>query len=342
MAYHPTRRSLTLGLGGLLAAPAIVRAQSALPKARFTAGWTFQGNQSYMLRAKAAGYFREAGVDVDVSRGFGSGRVPVDIAGGVFDLGAGEMSATLKFMAENPDSDLIVVAILDDTNQMAMAVRADGPIKSPRDIEGGALAAPDFDVGRQLFPAFARMAGVDAGKIAWQSVSLELREPMLVQKRVDGITGNASSMVPNLKRLGLDTSQQRLFFYRDAGLDLYSNCFVASRRFAQNNPAALKAALAGLFRAYVDFYRDPTESLKTLQALEPLTDVAVETERVALLKKVLPLGKKMKLEGVSAVDPERLEFCIRTIEDSYGLPKRLTRERVYTDAFLPPPDLRMI
>jgi NitT/TauT family transport system substrate-binding protein len=342
MASHPTRRGVSLGLCGLIAAPAVVRAQTSAPKVRFTAGWTFQGNQSYMLRAKAAGYFREAGVDVDVSRGFGSGRVPVDIAGGVFDLGAGEMSATLKFMAENPDADLIVVAILDDTNQMAMAVRADGPIKSPKDIEVRALAAPDFDVGRQLFPAFARMAGVDAGKISWQSVSLELREPMLVQKRVDGITGNASSMVPNLKRLGLDASQLRLFFYRDAGLDLYSNCYVASRNFALNNPVALKAALAGLFRAYVDFYRDPTESLKTLQATEPLTDVAVETERVALLKSVLPLGKKMKLEGVSAVDPERLEFCIRTIEESYGLPRRLTRERVYTDAFLPPTNMRMI
>ncbi|MDF2120229.1 ABC transporter substrate-binding protein [Roseiarcaceae bacterium H3SJ34-1] len=336
-----TRRSAMIGSAAVIGMPWIARAQ-ALPKVRFTAGWAFQGNQSYMLRAQKMGYFREAGVDVAVSRGFGSGRVPVDIAGGVFDLGTGEMSATLKFMAENPDSDLVIVSILEDTNQVAMTVRADGPIKTPKDIEGGTLAAPESDVGRQLFPAFARVAGIDISKITWISVSPELREPMLVQKRATGVTGNASSTALSLKRLGIDLPQQRIFFYRDSGLDLYSNCYVASRKFAEKNPAALKAALTGLFRAYVDYYRDATDSLKVLMEVEPLTDLAIETERVAYLKQILPMGKAMKEQGISTVDPARLELCIRTIEEAYGLPKRLTKERVYTDAYLPAQNIRMV
>lgn len=342
MARLLTRRVALAGAVAGIAAPFVARGQTALPKVRFTAGWAFQGNQSYMLRARDAGYFREAGVDVSVSRGFGSGRIPVDIAGGVFDLGAGEMSATLKFMAENPDSDLVVVAILEDTNQMAMTVRGDGPIRSPKDIEGGTLAAPESDVGRQLFPAWARMAGVDASKVNWVSVALELREPMLVQKRVNGITGNTSSTALGLKRLGMDLPDQRIFFYRDAGLDLYSNCYVASRKFAEKNPEALKAALTGLFRAYVEYYRDPTESLKVLMAAEPLTDLKIEAERVAFLKQTMPVGKAMKEHGISTVDPARLELCIKTIEESYGLPKRLTKERVYTDAYLPSKSVRMV
>jgi len=339
---HLTRRNAMIGSAAVIAMPWIARAQVALPKVRFTAGWSFQGNQSYMLRAQKAGYFRDAGVDVSVSRGFGSGRIPVDIAGGVFDLGAGEMSATLKFMAENPDSDLVVVAILEDTNQVAMTVRADGPIKTPKDIEGASLAAPESDVGRQLFPAYAKVAGIDASKVTWISVAPELREPMLIQKRTAGVTGNASSTAPSLKRLGMDLPDQRIFFYRDAGLDLYSNCYVASRKFAEKNPAALKAALTGLFRAYVDYYRDATDSLKVLAEVEPLTDLKIETERVAFLKKIMPMGKAMKEQGISTVDPARLELCITTIEEAYGLPKRLTKERVYTDAYLPAQSQRMV
>ena len=342
-----TRRGAMIGTAAtagasVLGAPFISRAQGALPKVRFTAGWSFQGNQSYMLRAQKAGYFRDAGVDVAVSRGFGSGRLPVDIAGGVFDLGAGEMSATLKFMAENPDSDLVVVAILEDTNQVAMTVRGDSPIRTPKDIEGGTLAAPESDVGRQLFPAYAKFAGIDISKITWISVAPELREPMLVQKRASGVTGNASSTALSLKRLGMDLPQQRIFYYRDAGLDLYSNCYVASRKFAQKNPEALKGALTGLFRAYVEYYRDPTDSLKVLAEVEPLTDLKIETERVAFLKSILPMGKAMKEHGISTVDPARLELCIRTIEEAYGLPKRLTKERVYTDAYLPAQNVRMV
>lgn len=329
------------GGAGLLAAPALVRGEAAPPKVRFTAGWSFSGSHAYMLHCQHKGYAREAGADLVVSRGFGSGRVPVDIASGIFDLGSGEMSATLKFLAENPDADVIVVGIIQDTNQVSMTVRADGPIMTPKEIEGRTLAAPDFDVGRQLFPAFARVAGIDVAKVKFVSVAPELREPMLVQKRADGVTGQTSSTALSLKRLGLDLPQQRIFFYRDSGLDLYSECYVASRKFAERNPAVLTAALTGLFRSYVECYHDPAEALQILKQVEPLTDVPIEAERIALLRRILPLGV-MKTHGLSTVDPKRLEMCIRTIEEAFDLPHRLSNERVYTDSYLPPAKLRMV
>jgi len=337
-----TRRSVMIGAGaGLLAMPAIARGQAALTRVRFTSGWALQGGHAYMVYAQKQGYAKAGGADLQVSRGFGSGRVPVDVAGGVFDLGSGEMSATLKFMAENPNNDLVIVAIMHDTNQMSMTVRADSDIKTPKDIEGKTLAAPDFDVGRQLFPAFAKMAGIDTSKVSWLSVAPELREPMLVQKRADGVTGQTSSTALSLKRLGMDLPQQRTFFYRDSGLDLYSGCYVTTRKFAQANPGPLKAAVSALLRSYVETYRDPQPALAALKEVEPLTDLKVEAERLAFEKSVLPM-KRMKTEGVSAVDQDRLRLCITTIEEAYGVPKHLTNDRVFTDAYLPPASERMV
>jgi NitT/TauT family transport system substrate-binding protein len=329
------------GGAAAIAAPWIARAQQR-PTIRLTTGWTFQGNHSYMLHAQRAGYFAAAGVNVAISRGFGSARTPVDIAGGVFELGFGDVPSVVKFVSENPNADVIIVAILEDTTQTAMTVLADGPIKQPKDIEGHSLAAPESDLGRLLFPFYAKLAGIDASKVTWISVAPELREPTLVQKRATGITGNPSATALNLKRIGVDLPQQRIFFYRDAGLNLFSSCFVASRKFAEREPAAMKAALAGLFRAYVEYYRDPTEALKTLVAVEPLTDVKVETERVAYLKSLLPIGKYMKENGISAIEPASLEACIRTIEGAYSLSTKLPLERVYTDAYLPPASQRMV
>ena len=341
MSMLLTRRSALLGGAGALAAPWIARAQQK-PTIRLTTGWSFQGNHSYMLHAQRAGYFASAGANVVVSRGFGSARTPVDIAGGVFELGFSDVPSVVKFVAENPGADVIMVAILEDTTQTAMTVLADGPIKKPKDIEGHSLAAPESDLGRLLFPSYAKLAGIDASKVSWISIAPELREPMLVQKRAAGITGNPSATAMNLRRIGIDLPQQRLFFYRDAGLDLFSSCFVASRKFSEREPEAMKAAMAGLFRAYVEYYRDPTEALKTLVAVEPLTDLKVETDRVAYLKSLLPIGKYMKENGISAIEPARLEACIRMLEAAYALPTRLSNERVYTDAYLPPAAQRMI
>jgi NitT/TauT family transport system substrate-binding protein len=343
MTLRLTRRSLVMGAGaGFLAAPYVARGQAALTKVRLTTGFALQGNHSYMLRAQKMGYAREGGADLVVSRGFGSGRVPVDISAGVFDMAYNDISTSLRFMAENPGADLLVVAILQDTNQIAITARADGPLNTVKDLEGATIAAPDFDIGRQLFPPFASVAGLDKTKVKWLSVALELREPMLVQKRADGISGQASSMVLSLKRLGLDLPQQRIFLYRDSGFDAYSECFVASRKFVERNPQAIKATLAALFRAYVEYYHDPKDSLQVLKEVEPLTDVSIEAERIAFHRKMLPLGELMKKHGLSTVEPKRLDSSIRMIEDAFGTPHRLTGADVYTDAHLPPASARMV
>jgi NitT/TauT family transport system substrate-binding protein len=341
--HRLTRRSLMIGGGvGLLAAPYVARGQAALTKVRLTTGFALQGTHSYMLRAQKMGYARELGADLVVSRGFGSGRVPIDISGGIFDMGYNDMSTSLRFMAENPGADLLVIAILQDTNQIAVTVRADGPLTTVKDLEGATIAAPDFDIGRQLFPPFARAAGLDKSKVKWLSVALELREPMLVQKRADGISGQASSIALSLKRLGMDLPQQRIFLYRDSGFDAYSECFVASRKFVERNPQAVKAALAALFRAYVEYYRDPKESLQVLKEVEPLTDVAIEAERIAFQRRMLPLGELMKKNGLSTVDPKRLDSSIKMIEEAFGTPHRLSHSDVYTDTYLPPAGARMV
>ena len=343
MTHRLTRRSVVIGAGaGLLAAPYVARGQSALTRVRLTTGFALQGTHSYMLRAQKLGYARELGADLVVSRGFGSGRVPIDISSGTFDMAYNDMSTSLRFMAENPGADLLVIAILQDTNQIAITVRADSPLTKVKDLEGATIAAPDFDIGRQLFPPFARAAGLDRTKVKWLSVALELREPMLVQKRADGISGQASSIALSLKRLGLDLPQQRIFLYRDSGFDAYSECFVASRKFVERNPQAIKATLAALFRAYVEYYHDPKESLQVLKEVEPLTDVGIEAERIAFQRKMLPLGELMKKHGLSTVDPKRLDSSIKMIEEAFGQPHRLSSGDVYTDAYLPPASRRMV
>ena len=108
MTHRLTRRSVVIGAGaGLLAAPYVARGQSALTRVRLTTGFALQGTHSYMLRAQKLGYARELGAPTSwCSRGFGSGRVPIDISSGTFDMAYNDMSTSLRFMAENPGADL--------------------------------------------------------------------------------------------------------------------------------------------------------------------------------------------------------------------------------------------
>ncbi len=330
-----SRRSLGLATAGLLAAPRIGHGQ-ALPRVKYQVDWAFQGPNAYMLYGRQQGFFREAGIDIQIDRGFGSGRVPIDVAGGAYEIAQADINPVIKFIAENPNAGLVVVGVFGDRSLLCATVKADGPIRAPKDFEGRTLAAPDSDAGRQIFPAFARAAGIDTAKVNWLTVRPELREPMLVQGRADGITGAATSTGLSLKALGMDWPQQRILWYRDYGLPLYGTCWLTTKEYARRNPELVRAVVRGGIRSLQAAHANPAASIAALKAAEPLTDVAIETERQQVSIREMVVSPHVMANGLSAVDPARFQLGLAAVEEAYGMAPKLKPEDVYTDAFLPP------
>lgn len=333
MTITTTRRA-ALALGaGLLAAPHVARAQAM--RVRFTLDWAWQGPYAFVASGEREGFFRAAGLDIEISRGFGSGRVPVDLGAGTYDMGFADITPAIRFMAENPDRDIVAVAVLYDQSPLVAVVRADGPITEPRLLAGRTLAAPETDGGRQIFPVYARAIGIDPASITWISVTPELREPMLVQRRADGVTGFITSTSLSLKRLGLDWPQQRIFRYREAGLDFYAGAILTTRRFAEQRPDAVRAVVASFMRSLSWAHANRAAAIRHLAAREPLTDVAIESERQDVAFTEMVVTDNVRRNGLSAVEAPRLQRQIDAVGAAFGLQRMPSAAQVYTDAFLP-------
>jgi len=148
----------------------------------FTLDWAFQGPQAPYLLAMERGYFEDEGLNVTMDRGYGSGDVPVKILSGTYDIGVADINPSIKLLAEQDDADLLAVAVISDGSPLAAMTLAGNGIEAPTDLEGMTLAAPDFDAGRQLFPAFAMATDIDQDSINWMSVSPQLRETMMASR----------------------------------------------------------------------------------------------------------------------------------------------------------------
>lgn len=334
----PARRALLATACALpaLTLPGLARAQGT-PRVRLLLDWAFQSPNAFALVAREKGFFREAGVEVQVDRGSGSGRVPPQLAAGACDIGYADINPAIRFAIENPAAGLLCVAVLLDRSPLCAILRADGPVRTPRDLEGRTLAAPEFDGGRQLFPAFARAVGIDRTKVAFLSVSPELREPMLVQRRADGVTGFVTTSSIALKGIGLGYDQQRVMMYADHGLDLYGGALLTTQAWATANPDALRRTVAALLRGVRSQLAAPAEAMAILKRAEPLTDEALEAERHAMNVERCLLTPHVRANGLSAVDPGRLGRGIAAVEEAFGLPAgRVTADRFWTGEFLPP------
>jgi len=308
-----------------------------LPRVRLGLDWLINGPYAFVAVGERQGIFRAAGVDIVAQRGFGSGRVPMDLGAGTIDVGIADLTTVLRFIAQNPGAGLLVAGVLFDQAPTCAVVRADGPIRTPADLAGKRLAAPEFDGGRQVFPVFARANGIDPASVTWISVSPELREPLLARREVDGITGFVTSAPLSLKALGMDHPQQRVFRYREHGLDyFYGSAILTTKAYAERNPDALRGAVAGILGATRWTFGNRAAAIGMLRAREPLTEVAIETERLDVAMNELVDSPYVRRAGLGTLEAGRLGRQMAATQEAFGLASMPPADSFATDAFLPP------
>jgi NitT/TauT family transport system substrate-binding protein len=339
------RRSLRAAIGGMALAIGLgagaAQAQDLMP-VNFSLDWAFQGPQAPFLLALQRGYFEEEGLDVTMDRGYGSGDVPVKVAAGTYDIGVADINPTIRLNAESADSDLVAVAVLLDASPLAAMTLAGNEIAEPADLEGKTLAAPDFDAGRQLFPAFAQATGIDQDSINWMTVTPQLRETMLATGEADAITGFLTSGVQSLKAAGIPEDDIIVMRYPDYGVDLYSTSVITTRSWAEENPDAVTGIIRAVVRGHLDAIADPDAAIAALKERDPLVDEEIERERMLLSFNALMLTDHVMENGFSAVDPTRMQQAIDMVKLSYGIDRPMTVEDVYSASYLPPREELMI
>jgi NitT/TauT family transport system substrate-binding protein len=321
-----------------LAAPLAAAAPaSAETKLKMVLNWKYQGPQGWFFLADDRGYFKAAGLDVTIDQGNGSGAPIPLVANGTYDVGFGDINALIEFAAKKPDEAPIAVYVIYNRPPFTIAVRADGPINTPQDLEGKTLGAPASDGALKLFPAFCKTTKIDCSKVSITNMQPSLREQMLMQKQVDGVFGYVNTIRFSAKLIGVDPDKQiRFINYGDHGMDLYSNGIIVSKKLVRDNPAAVKGLVAAINHGIEDSLKDPEAAVAAVAKREPLIKVAVERERFdATLKDEMNHPEIAKI-GLGNVDDARLQRSIDILVEASGLPRAPKVDEIFTRAFLPP------
>jgi NitT/TauT family transport system substrate-binding protein len=332
------RRAL-LGAAAALpfAAPHVAKGQAALTPIRFSLDWAFQGPQSCYLLALERGYFREEGLNVTIDRGFGAGDVPVKIASGAYEFGVSDPSPTMR-MRMTPataNTDIIAPFVLQQGSPLAVMTLTRTGIRTPQDLLGKRLAAPETDGGRQMFPAFAKATGLDRSRITWITVTPQLREPMLARGEADAITGFETSGVFSLRAVGVPREQIVSMRYTAFGVNLLSTCLLVRRPYAEANPRIVTGMIRAIVRGHIDAFRDPAASIAALVRRDPTAPAAIEQERLVANFEFVRTAEVVA-GGFGNVTMARVQGAIDTVKEAFDLPGTLRAEDFYLPQFLPP------
>ena len=312
--------------------PTTVHAQTPI---KFQLDWRFEGPSALFLQPVAKGYFKQAGLDVTVDAGNGSGGTVTRVASGSYDLGLADIAALMEFHANNPDAPNKPVAIMmvyNNTPAAVFALKKSG-IQTPADLAGKKLGAPVFDAGRKAWPIFAKANKVNGA--TWVSMDPPLRETMLVRGDVDAITGFSFTSLLNLEARGAKAGDIVMFPYALHGVKLYGNAIIASPKILKENPAAVKAFLQAFAKGTKEVLANPDAAIEHVKARDGIINVELEKRRLKMAIEQVIASPDARAEGFGQVKLPRLALMASQVGDAFATKTRVNADAVWTSAYLP-------
>src|SRR5919198_4266100 len=150
-----------VGIAAGLAITPLARPAYAQAKRQVTMrlDWLYQGPNAGFLIAQEKGFYEQAGLNVEIGPGKGSGSTAQLIASKAAQFGFAD-----GFVVGNGVSkgmSIKMVAGIFRRNPTAVVVLEESDIKSPKDLEGKTVAIPTGATQFQQWPAFMKGCGLD-------------------------------------------------------------------------------------------------------------------------------------------------------------------------------------
>jgi NitT/TauT family transport system substrate-binding protein len=296
----------------------------------FALNWFAVGDHAAYWVALEKGYYRTRGLDVELQNSKGSGDSIAKVDTGRADVGLADAVVVIPRVAQG--AKIKIVGAVFDNTPLNIWTRKDTGITKPKDLEGKTLAAPPGDSQRQLFPAFAKVNGLDASKVAWLNIEPAAKFVALAEKRADAVPDYTTGQPFWEKAVGKDNLVRMP--WHQYGFDTYSMSIMTSEKTIAERPKVLRDFVAASYMGWRDVMADPKAALEIFKKRVPDIDLALIEPNMLLGLELMRTDRYAK-NGIGWMDRGKMcgtvEFINTYMPD---MPRKVGCDEVFTNDFL--------
>src|SRR5262252_6504658 len=243
----------------LAALVALGASSASAQKVTFTLNWVAGGDHAPYFYAQKMGWYKEAGIDLDIETGRGSAASAQKVGAGASQLGLSDMAGVLLFRGKG--ADLVgVMNVYANSPQGLYWLRSSG-IQSVKDLAGKKIGNPAGDGARTMWPALAKTVGIDPNSVTWVNIDANAKLSALKARTVDATTSFFNLHHVFARELGSDMG---FLAWKDAGINPYGNSIIANGPWLAANKDKAAKFVKITQKAFAECAKTPEPCIKAL------------------------------------------------------------------------------
>ena len=312
-----------------LASPA-----SAQDKVRFQTDWIPSGEHAMYYGAWSKGIYAKHGIDITITRGYGSGDTVTKLAGGASDFGVADMAAVMTARART-NVPVKTIAVLYNELPHALFVLKSSGITSFKGLEGKKIGITPGNSHRFYFPKVAEKAGTDPNKIVWTNMDGAAMAAQLIAKNIDAAPFYSIHQY-YINKAAMKAGEEIVALpFVSVGFKIYAATLITSNKMIAEKPDLVKRFLAASKEAFEWARDNPEEACKLHVARFPEVELDDCVHSVQAVMGFV-FNDHSKEFGWGNTSPERLKFSWKTIAELQDLKKDWDYKQAIDTSLLPP------
>jgi NitT/TauT family transport system substrate-binding protein len=318
------RLALAAGIAaGLAATPAL-----AQQKLDFILNWVPGGDHAPYFYAKKMGWYKDAGLDVNLEPGKGSAVAVQKVAAGANEIGLADMPNALVLRGKGADT-VGVFNVYANSPQGLYWLKSSG-IKSVKDLAGKKIGNPAGDGARTIWPALAKANGIPADSVTWVNIDANSKLAALKAHSIDATTSFYNIHHIFKRELGDDMG---FVAWKDAGLNTYGNTVIVNPEFLAKNKPTIAAFVRVTQKAFAACVKTPQPCVQALIDANGALKFDNEMQNWKLVEELMR-DKYSETVALGYLDPERMATDYDLMKTYVGVEKPFDVKAAYTNEFL--------
>ena len=312
-----------LAAASLLAAPA-----QAQQKLDFILNWVPGGDHAPYYYAKKMGWYKDAGIELNLEPGKGSAVAVQKVAAGANQLGVADMANALLLRGKGADT-VGVFNVYANSPQGLYWLKSSG-IKSVKDLAGKKIGNPAGDGARTIWPALAKANGIDPNSVTWVNIDANSKLAALKAHSIDATTSFYNIHHIFQRELGDDMG---FIAWKDAGLNPYGNTVIVNGDYLKKNKAVIAAFVKVTQKAFATCVVTPQPCVQALIDANGALQFDNEMQNWKLVE-VLMRDKYSTTVALGILDDARMAADYDLVKTYIGLEQPFDVKTAYTNEFL--------